>query len=95
MFVMVDTAHTKLKENIMNKLNLQNNVKLLAIFLSVLLVGVTGCSEASGGSAQLNKSRYVQQFTDQETGCKYLTTKDGGITPRLNAKGGHLGCHSY
>jgi hypothetical protein len=33
------------------------------------------------------ESRYVQMFTDTENGCQYMTTMDGGITPRLNPNG--------
>lgn len=29
----------------------------------------------------------VRLVTDQETGCQYLETKSGGITPRLDAEG--------
>ena len=30
--------------------------------------------------------------TDALTGCQYLRGADGGITPRLDGKGRHLGC---
>jgi len=30
--------------------------------------------------------------TDHLTGCEYLESSGGGLTPRLNAGGGHEGC---
>lgn len=30
--------------------------------------------------------------TDALTGCQYLATSEGGITPRLDGKGRHVGC---
>lgn len=29
---------------------------------------------------------------DNKTGCEYLESARGGLTPRLNASGEHLGC---
>jgi hypothetical protein len=34
----------------------------------------------------------MRPMTDALTGCQYLGLSDGGITPRLDADGGHLGC---
>jgi hypothetical protein len=31
---------------------------------------------------------------DNLTGCEYLSTKNGGITPRLTSAGIHMGCRS-
>jgi hypothetical protein len=36
----------------------------------------------------------VRPRTDALTGCQYLETSKGGITPRINASGRHLGCDS-
>lgn len=32
----------------------------------------------------------VKPVTDALTGCQYLITRDGGITPRLDADGKHI-----
>lgn len=32
--------------------------------------------------------------TDALTGCQYLETSGGGITPRIGSRGRHLGCKS-
>ena len=29
---------------------------------------------------------------DAATGCEYLSNPGGGITPRVNSKGSHMGC---
>lgn len=34
----------------------------------------------------------MQPHTDAATGCQYLSTPLGGITPRLDANGQHRGC---
>lgn len=31
--------------------------------------------------------------TDYGTGCQYLETTEGGITPRLDVNGNHKGCY--
>lgn len=36
----------------------------------------------------------MRPHTDAFTGCQYLETSKGGITPRINASGRHLGCRS-
>lgn len=35
----------------------------------------------------------VVVVTDAKTGCQYLRTPGGGITPRVDADGNQLGCH--
>ena len=35
----------------------------------------------------------MEAHTDNLTGCQYLSTRHGGITPRMK-NGRHLGCHS-
>ena len=65
--------------------------QLLAVLLSALLVSLSGCSDVKATNRGMDKSRYVQSFTDPETGCKYLTTLDGGITPRMHNQK-HIGC---
>lgn len=34
----------------------------------------------------------VRPRTDAFTGCQYLETSKGGITPRVDSRGRHLGC---
>lgn len=42
----------------------------------------------------LNEEAYngIQVFTDDVTGCQYLTGLNQGITPRISADGEHVGC---
>ena len=41
-------------------------------------------------SVSLGQSPRVQAHQDTDTGCEYLVTAEGGITPRLNSKGKHI-----
>lgn len=34
----------------------------------------------------------MRLHTDASTGCEYLSTPNGGVTPRLNKDGSHRGC---
>lgn len=36
----------------------------------------------------------MRPLTDAFTGCQYLETSGGGITPRIDSRGRHLGCKS-
>lgn len=40
------------------------------------------------GAARSNMSLH----TDNKTGCQYLSMVRGGVTPRLNKSGEHVGC---
>lgn len=64
-------------------------ILLCSIFCLFIFIG---CSKKAESGTYIPQSRYVQVFTDPETGCQYLTTMDGGITPRLEAGGAHRGC---
>lgn len=33
--------------------------------------------------------------TDHKTGCQYLAYRSGGLTPRLDSAGGHMGCKAH
>lgn len=76
------------------------SLKRSAFWLSFLIaLLVAGCSEKPMSQTQtannlrkFDDSRYVQIFTDPETNCQYITTMDGGITPRLAVNGSHFGC---
>lgn len=38
------------------------------------------------------KRSSIAPRTDSLTGCQYLTTSSGGLTPRLDVDGKHIGC---
>ena len=77
--------------------NLKRSALGLSIFIALLVAGcgekVTPQTQTTKNLRQLDESRYVQIFTDPETNCQYITTRDGGITPRLAANGSHFGCN--
>jgi len=69
------------------------------IFAGALVLAVTGCDkrqEASQPFSLADKGGYsvsqLQLRIDTGTGCHYLVTSSGGITPRLDGQGKHVGC---
>ena len=67
------------------------------IIVTVILLAILSClfilKESTASGSAMSPSRYVQMFVDPEYGCQYLTTMDGGITPRKNLEGEHVGCN--
>lgn len=56
--------------------------------LAILALGVlAGCAPEYVNGPSMSKPRYVYIWTDTDTGCDYIGTRDGGITPRLNPDG--------
>lgn len=73
---------------------------VVLVFFAVLVL-LTGCArqpqqieavetDTSGprGGITEDLSGRVWVYTDPETGCEYLTRTGGGITPRMEDKGG-------
>lgn len=42
--------------------------------------------------SSIESDAYSGVETDTETGCQYMATRNGGITPRIDADGIHMGC---
>lgn len=65
------------------------------IIVTVLALGLVGslisCSEKVDGAKGVAGSQelpsYVEIITDEATGCQYLVTGNGGLTPRLDQGG--------
>ena len=57
----------------------------LAILALGVLAGCDGLKYAE--SPPMTSPRYVYIWTDPGTGCDYIGSWDGGITPRLNPDG--------
>ena len=72
-------------------------VSIVVLIITVIVMTVLSCvfilKEVPAASSSIPPSRYVQMFVDPEFGCQYLTTMDGGITPRNNLKGERVGCN--
>lgn len=72
------------------------NAAIIAIFLATM-IAVTGCaqrpapvrdtSEPRGGITEYLEGA-VWVYQDPDTGCEYLVTSKGGITPRMKDTGG-------
>lgn len=89
--VLISTRLVQTKEIKMGKL-----ISIGVIIITVILLAILSCIiivKESPASSPLSHSRYVQMFVDPEYGCQYLTTMDGGITPRKNLEGEHVGCN--
>lgn len=63
---------------------------LLAAFVVVSLIGAF--SERDSTDAPNGKRSGVRLHTDHLTGCQYLSVPLGGLTPRMDSAGRHLGC---
>lgn len=63
----------------------------LLIFLALLAV-VSACSPRDDTDPTGWRRSGMTLFTDNMTGCQYLGRPFGGITPRLDGAGRHVGC---
>lgn len=63
------------------------------IVIAIILAGIIQYFTVPKDSTDSPDSRSgMSLHTDYETGCQYLSTVYGGITPRLDAKGYQIGC---
>lgn len=90
--VLISTRLVQTKENKVGKL-----ISIGLIIITVIMMAVLSCiiilKDSPAANSSMSPSRYVQMFIDPEYGCQYLTTMDGGITPRKNLNGDHVGCN--
>jgi hypothetical protein len=70
-------------------------IKCVSCFLigQVLIIAVNAAlgkfdSDDTDGTTRSN----MRLYTDARTGCQYLSVPGGGITPRKDDNGHHLGC---
>jgi len=58
-------------------------------------IGITpyGRDDSDGGTWGSGRSG-MEPMTDALTGCQYLRVPSGGITPRLDGHGRHVGCRA-
>lgn len=64
----------------------------VAGIVAAYLISLLPIGRDSTDGAWPNRSG-VEVVTDAATGCQYLRTPGGGITPRANGTGEQLGCH--
>lgn len=60
--------------------------RLLCIALALLAGCARDATDPPDGRSGMDLN------TDFETGCQYLSKNHGGITPRLDGNGRHMGC---
>lgn len=75
------------------------NVAIIAVFIATMVV-IAGCDSrpqqeeidddtpTSQEVVADSRGFPIRVYQDPETGCEYLLTKEGGITPRMVDKGG-------
>lgn len=71
-------------------------VPVVALLCIIILGGLLALSEPPRDDTDQPDNKAprsgIQPHTDAATGCQYLSTPLGGITPRLDAHGQQLGC---
>ena len=78
--------------------SLKKFTKWLGLWVVIFYLITTAISQTSLGKDDTDKPGWftkrsgVELVTDELTGCQYLSAKNGGITPRLDLTGRHIGC---
>lgn len=65
---------------------------LLAVVALAWIYAVSPIGRDDTDPGQWGARSGLMPHTDAATGCQYLRAGFGGITPRLTAKGEHMGC---
>lgn len=64
-----------------------------AIVFGVVSLVVTASPTDDSDASRTARSG-LNVHTDNLTGCQYLSYMNGGLTPRWDANGGHVGCRN-
>lgn len=64
----------------------------LILFVGAFVAGRAGEMELPARTSIPTWNDSLGRVVDPETGCEYLAICNGGITPRLDAYGQHMGC---
>lgn len=64
---------------------------LTGAYFAVVVIGWTAGDYKRDDTDGAERSG-MKPHVDAATGCQYLSVAGGGITPRLNADGQHMGC---
>ena len=65
------------------------------VFIAVLFIGLldkTPLGRDDTDPGEWGARSGFKPYTDALTGCQYLGTPSGGLIPRVNREGHHLGC---
>lgn len=75
-------------EKLARSLLLLLNLAVVVVF-TITLAGLLGYGMDNSDASAWNRSG-LKLHTDYLTGCQYLQAPNGGLTPRLDATGGHI-----
>lgn len=67
-------------------------VAVLLVAAYFLVAAIGACSPRDATDPPHGKRSGMLLRTDYGTGCQYLAEPFGGITPRVDADGRHMGC---
>ena len=62
------------------------------LYVFVVLIGKSPLSRDDTDPGSWGARSGIAPVTDAKTGCQYLHTQGGGITPRMTPGGHHMGC---
>lgn len=65
---------------------------LLLTYFLIVLIGKSPAARDDTDPGQWGARSGVVPRTDSLTGCQYLEAGNGGLTPRLDGGGKHVGC---
>lgn len=67
---------------------------LIVGYFMVVLIGLSPIARDDSDPGSWGDRSGLTLRTDSLTGCQYLEAQSGGLTPRLDTDGKHIGCNS-
>ena len=65
---------------------------ILVVYFLLVLVGKSPMGRDDSDPGEWGQRSGIKPRTDHLTGCQYLEAVSGGLTPRLDKAGAHIGC---
>jgi hypothetical protein len=65
---------------------------LLVVYFLVVMIGKSPMARDDTDPGEWGKRSGLMPRTDSRTGCQYLESTNGGLTPRLDRSGKQVGC---
>lgn len=65
---------------------------LMVVYFLLALLGNSPMSRDDSDPGDWGPRSGIKPRTDSRTGCQYLEGMGGGLTPRLDKDGRHIGC---
>lgn len=67
---------------------------LMVAYFVAVMIGKSPLSRDDTDSGEWGERSGVALRTDYKTGCQYLESINGGLTPRRDGAGRHVGCRA-